>query len=170
MLSVRTYQLLFIALGAILLVSVSGCKVTKNFTEDQTLLKRIKIKVVNEQNIQQRQKASEDLKHVASQQPNKRTFGFLPFKLWLYTAANHGKENKVKWWIKNKVGEAPTIYDADQADKSDDVLSAELRISECTCQPRDQNQEEKNDHHLYCNEGATVEIWRGEICCGAICD
>jgi outer membrane protein assembly factor BamA len=108
---------------------VSGCKVTKNFTEDQTLLKRIKIKVVNEQNIQQRQKASEDLKHVASQQPNKRTFGFLPFKLWLYTAANHGKENKVKWWIKNKVGEAPSIYDADQADKSDNLMMYYLQNS-----------------------------------------
>lgn len=129
MLSVRTYQLFAIALGAILLISVSGCKVTKNFTEDQTLLKRIKIKVVNEQNIEQRQKASEDLKHVAAQQPNKRAFGFLPFKLWLYTAANHGKENKIKWWIKNKVGEAPAIYDADLADKSDNLMMYYLQNS-----------------------------------------
>ncbi len=101
---------------------MSGCKVTKNFTEDQSLLTRIKIKVVNEQDIQQKQKASEDLKHVAAQQPNKKVFGFLPFKLWLFTAANHKKETKIKWWIKNKVGEAPVIYDSDLADKSDNLM------------------------------------------------
>lgn len=110
-----------------LLISVSGCKVTKNFTDDQVLLTHLKVKIVNEQNIEQRQKASEDLKHVAVQQPNKRVFGFLPFKLWLYTAANNGKENKIKWWIKNKVGEAPVIYDPELADKSDNLMSAYLQ-------------------------------------------
>lgn len=109
-------------LGALILVSVSGCRVTKNFTEGETLLRRIRIKVVNEQNIEQKQKASEDLKHVAAQQPNKRAFGFIPFKLWLYTAANRKKETKTKWWIKNKVGEPPSIYDPDLADKSDELM------------------------------------------------
>ena len=112
-----------------LLVSISSCKVTKNFTQDQTLLKRIKIKIVNEQDIQQKQKATEDLKHVAAQQPNKRAFGFMPFKLWLYTAANHKKETKVKWWIKNKVGEPPVIYDPDLSDKSDDLMKYYLQNS-----------------------------------------
>jgi outer membrane protein insertion porin family len=120
--SVKTYRLITIGLWAFLLIAISGCKVTKNFTADQTLLTHLKIKVLNEQNIQQRQKASQDLKHVAAQQPNKRVFGFLPFKLWLYTAANHKKETKIKWWIKNKVGEAPVIYDPDLADKSDNLM------------------------------------------------
>jgi outer membrane protein assembly factor BamA len=93
------------------------------------MLRRIKIKVLNEQNIEQKQKASEDLKHVAAQQPNKRAFGFMPFKLWLYTAANHKKETKVKWWIKNKVGEPPVIYDPDLADKSDDLMKFYLQNS-----------------------------------------
>ena len=110
-----------------LLVSISGCKVTKNFTEDQSLLTRIKIKVVNEQNVEQKQKASEDLKHVAVQQPNKKAFGFMQFKLWLYTAANHKKETKIKWWIKNKVGEPPVIYDPDLSEKSDNLMTAYLQ-------------------------------------------
>ena len=120
--SLKTYQLIIIGLGTSLLISISGCKVTKNFAPDQTLLTHLKIKVINEHDIQQRQKASDDLKHVAAQQPNKRVFGFLPFKLWLYTAANHGKETKTKWWIKNKVGEPPTIYDPELADKSDNLM------------------------------------------------
>ena len=125
--SVKTYQPLILALGALLLISISGCKVTKNFTDDQTLLTRIKIKVVNEQNVEQKQKASEDLKHVAVQQPNKKAFGIMPFKLWLYTAANHKKETKVKWWIKNKVGEPPVIYDPDLSEKSDNLMTAYLQ-------------------------------------------
>jgi len=136
LLSVRTYHAFLLALG-VLLVSVSGCRVTKSFNDDQTLLKRIKIKVVNEQNIEQRQKASEDLKHVAVQQPNKRVFGFLPFKLWLYTAADHHKandtterkESKINWWIKNKVGEAPVVYDSMLANKSDVLMMYYLQNS-----------------------------------------
>ena len=116
------------ALGALILVSVSGCRVTRNFTPDQTLLRRIKIKVLNEQNVQQKQKASEDLKHVAAQQPNKRAFGFMPFKLWLFTAANHRKkDNKISTWVKTKVGEPPSIYDPDLSDKSDELMTRYLQ-------------------------------------------
>jgi outer membrane protein assembly factor BamA len=124
---VKTYQLLTIALGALLLASISGCKVTKNFTEGQSLLTGMKVRVVNDQNIAQRRRSTEDLKHVAAQQPNKKLFRVMPVKLWLYTAANRKKETKVKWWIKNKVGEAPVIYDPELADKSDNLMIAYLQ-------------------------------------------
>jgi hypothetical protein len=48
--------------------------------------------------------------HVISQQPNKRA-PVHALQPWLYTAANNRKkENKMRWWIKNKVGEAPVTY------------------------------------------------------------
>jgi outer membrane protein assembly factor BamA len=106
----------------------SGCKVTKNFTEGQTLLIRNKVKFISDKNIQERQKSHEDLQHVIAEPANKRVFGFMPFKLWLYTAANNSKkETKTRWWIKNKVGEAPTIFDPDLADKSDKLMATYLQ-------------------------------------------
>jgi outer membrane protein assembly factor BamA len=129
LLSVKTYQLLIVAFGLVLIASISGCKVTKSLNEQQSLLKKIRIKVVNDQNVEIKQKSVEDLKHVVAQQPNKRAFGFMPFRLWLYTAANHKKETKVKWWIKNKVGEPPVIYDPDLADKSDLLMTYYLQNS-----------------------------------------
>jgi outer membrane protein assembly factor BamA len=123
----KTYKLLLYACCTCLLLWVSGCKVSKNFTEGQTLLKSNKVKFVSDQNKKIKQSGAADLAKVAAQRPNKKVFGFLPFKLWLYTAANRKKENKIKWWIKNKVGEPPVIYDSELADKSDKLLTNYLQ-------------------------------------------
>ncbi|MCW3128425.1 MAG: outer membrane protein assembly complex, YaeT protein [Bacteroidetes bacterium] len=119
---------MIIALAGCLLLCGSGCRVSKNFTEGQTLLKRNVVKFINDKNVKERQKSHEDLQHVVAQQPNKRVFGFMPFRLWLYTAANNArKENKTRWWIKNKVGEAPVIFDSLLTDKSDKLMAQYLQ-------------------------------------------
>lgn len=123
----KTYRFLIIAFAVCLLLSGSGCKVSKTFTEGQTLLRKNTVKFINDKSVKERQKSHEDLQHVVAQQPNKRVFGFMPFKLWLYTAANNAKkENKTRWWIKNKVGEPPVIFDPDLADKSDKLMAQYL--------------------------------------------
>jgi outer membrane protein assembly factor BamA len=109
--------------------AMSGCKVTKNFTPGQTLLTYNRIKFINEGNIKSPRRSREDLLHVAAQQPNKKVFNLMPFKLWLYTAANKKKETKLKWWIKNQVGEPPAIYDPELADKSNDLMMIFLQNS-----------------------------------------
>ena len=128
MLIKRTYRLPLAVLTIAILLFNSGCKVSKNFIDGQTLLVKNKVVFVNDKNTKERQKTHDDLLHVIAQQPNKRVFGFMPFKLWLYTAANNRKkENKMRWWIKNKVGEAPVIYDPDLADKSDKLMETFLQ-------------------------------------------
>jgi outer membrane protein insertion porin family len=107
---------------AVLLLFVSSCSVTKKFKENEFLLKQNEINIVGYKKLQNRQKVHDDLKQVAIQKPNIKAFGFLPFKLWFYTAANKDKENKVTWWIKNKVGEPPVIYDSLLAAKSDKLI------------------------------------------------
>ena len=105
-----------------LLLSVSSCHVTKNFKEGESLLKSNKVVFINDKNKSEKSKSWEDLLHVVAQRPNKKVFGFLPFKLWLYTTANYKKETKIKWWVKNKVGEPPVIFDPDLAEKSDKLM------------------------------------------------
>ena len=114
--------LLYFAVIVSLICAMSSCHVTKHFKEGESLLKSNKVKFINDQNKKEKNKAWEDLLHVAAQRPNKKVFGFLPLKLWLYTTANYKKETKIKWWIKNKVGEPPVIFDPDLADKSDKLM------------------------------------------------
>ncbi|MFN8277969.1 MAG: BamA/TamA family outer membrane protein [Chitinophagales bacterium] len=106
-------------MAAILLLSVSSCHVTKKFREGETLLVRNKVKFISAKKIPEQSKVWEDLTHIAAQRPNTKVFGFLPLKLWLYSSANQDKETKFRWWIKNKVGEPPVIFDNDATDKSD---------------------------------------------------
>ncbi len=109
------------------LAGISGCKVTRNFTPEQTLLQKNSIHFISEKKIPDKQKVKEDLAHIAAQQSNKKAFGFLPLKMWLYASANQPKETKFRWWIKNKVGEAPVIFDPDLADKSDKLMTTYLQ-------------------------------------------
>jgi len=127
LLSLKSYRYLVYILTVSLLLTETGCRVTKNFNEGESLLQYNQVKFVNEQNKEERQKSWEDLLHVAAQQPNKKVFGFIPFKLWLYTVANTKNETKTRWWIKNKVGEAPVIYDSMQVDKSDKLMATYLQ-------------------------------------------
>lgn len=123
-----TYHLISAALGLLLVLSVSSCRVSKKFTEGQTLLRANNVKFIQDKSLNERQKSHEDLQHVIAQQPNKRVFGFMPFRLWLYTAANNPeKETKTRWWIKNKVGEPPVIFDPELADKSDKLMAQYLQ-------------------------------------------
>lgn len=115
-----------ICMAAVFLFFAGGCKVSRNFEAGQTLLRRNRISFTSEKYTSNRQGIKEDLLHVIAQQPNKKLFNFLPFKLWIYTAANRKKETKFKWWLKNSVGEAPVIYDPELADKSDELMTRYL--------------------------------------------
>jgi outer membrane protein insertion porin family len=105
------------------LVIQQSCSTTKRLPEGAYLLNANKITIVGYKKIEERQKLKEEVKKIAIQKPNKRAFGLLPIKLWLYSAANKPKENKFNWWIKNKVGEAPVILDTTLATKSDKALA-----------------------------------------------
>ncbi len=102
-----------------LFILIQGCSPTKKLSEGNYLLKSNNIVINGKKDVQEKQKLKESLKAIALQKTNTKTIGFLPLKLWLYTAANTKKENKFNWWIKNKVGEAPVVYDSILANKTD---------------------------------------------------
>lgn len=121
----KTTHSVFIAIA--LAIGISSCSVTKNFTAEQYLLKSNKIEIENYRKLENRQTVRANLKQIVAQKPNNKIFGFIPIQLWLYTAANKGKENKVKWWIKNKVGEAPVIFDSTLALRSDRTIQTYMQ-------------------------------------------
>ena len=88
--------------------------------EGQYLLRNVKVKESNS-----------DLKGALEpyirQEPNSRFAGLFPFKLWFYALADRGNENKIKWWMKNKLGEAITILDTNKVNESRILMTKLLR-------------------------------------------
>lgn len=99
--------------------SLPSCKLVKNLPADQSLLVKNKFVFVNKVPRAEKEKIRADLSKVVLQKPNKRFLQLMPFRMWLYHSATHGKRlTKFKQWIIDKVGEAPVIYDTALTAKS----------------------------------------------------
>ena len=99
---------------------IQSCGVRRYIGEEQYLLRNVKVKESNS-----------DLKGALEpyirQEPNSRFAGLFPFKLWFYALADRGNENKIKWWMKNKLGEAITILDTNKVNESRILMTKLLR-------------------------------------------
>ena len=99
---------------------IQSCGVRRYIGEGQYLLRNVKVKESNS-----------DLKGALEpyirQEPNSRFAGLFPFKLWFYALADRGNENKIKWWMKNKLGEAITILDTNKVNESRILMTKLLR-------------------------------------------
>ncbi|MBL4715268.1 MAG: BamA/TamA family outer membrane protein [Bacteroidia bacterium] len=84
---------------------VSSCFPTKHLTENQILLTKSKIEGAD-------RKLKQNLYKLTKQKPNKKLLGVWRFHLAVYNRAAKGRERKVKWWIKENIGEPPVIMDS----------------------------------------------------------
>lgn len=80
--------------------------------DNETILKQNKIIVQSDDDAVNKWFIKDELKTIPQQKANKRTLFIFPFKLWLYAASANKRENKFRWCMKNKVGEAPVIFDS----------------------------------------------------------
>lgn len=78
----------------------------------------VKNKVVITEKIPKRSIYKEEIQALPQQRPNRKTFGIYPIRLGFYNVANSKRENKFRWWLKNKVGEPPVVFDEDRMDRS----------------------------------------------------
>jgi outer membrane protein assembly factor BamA len=102
-----------------LFLFLPSCRVVKNLPEGQTLLVKNKFVLKNKLGRAEKEKLLQDMGKITAQKPNVRFLQILPFRMWLYYSATHGKKlNKFKQWIIDKVGEAPVVYDSTQRVKS----------------------------------------------------
>ncbi len=84
------------------------------------MLKKVKIKERNAD-------LKSALEPYIRQAPNSRFAGLIPFKLWFYALADRGKENKLKWWMKNKLGEPISLIDTVKVNESRVLMKKLLR-------------------------------------------
>ena len=71
----------------------------------------VKNKIVYKEKIKNKLKVTSDLLLLTYQKPNNKFFYLLPIKLSIYNMANNNaRETKFKWWLKNKLGEPPVVF------------------------------------------------------------
>lgn len=104
-----TKTLLLIAL---LSGALAGCIPTRHIEENQKLLHRNRI-VVEKSHVR-----ADQLRPYLRQSPNRRILGFYRFHLNIHQFASRGRENSIKRWMKNTIGEPPVLFDESQVHSS----------------------------------------------------
>ncbi|NNC95249.1 MAG: BamA/TamA family outer membrane protein [Chitinophagales bacterium] len=118
----RNYNIYLILIGVFLIFTVSSCSNTKQLAEDQALLVSNKVNVESKEKIVKKREIKDNLNNLPIQEPNKKLLSLFRLKLWFFTVANRKNENKFRYWMKNKVGEPPVIYDPDLRTRSESLM------------------------------------------------
>lgn len=103
----------------LLAILVSGCFNTRFLKKNEKLFQKNIIDFHStEPNIKDRHLLKRELRELSQLQPNQRLFGLFKTRLWFYNVANRPKETKFSYWMKNKIGEAPVLFDSTLAYRS----------------------------------------------------
>lgn len=94
-----------------------GCNPTRHLAEDEKLLTKVKINSKNEA------KYVSELKTIAKQSPNRKLLGLFKVYLGIYNLYHNKPESK----IRQKIGEAPVIYDSTLNDNSVELMNKYLQ-------------------------------------------
>lgn len=108
---------------ALCLLFVYGCSNTKYLPERELLYTGASVKVVDSVMKKKERKAFEkELKDLLRPRPTKQILGLRP-KLWIYNIAGEPKREKgFRYWLRNKVGEAPVLFSQVDLDYNASVL------------------------------------------------
>ena len=111
----------------LLALILTSCNNTKYLAAGESLVVRNKIDIdAGDEKISKKNRLKDGLKEIPYQKPNRKMLGVMPVRLGLYNLANRKKETKFRWWIKNKVGEAPVIYNRELAKKTEENMETYL--------------------------------------------
>ena len=97
------------AIIAVGMLFITSCNITSSLQSNENLL--VKNKIVINSKVKNKSQVKEDLQLLTFQKPNNKLFYIFPLKLAIFNMANDkGRETKFKWWIKNKLGEPPVVF------------------------------------------------------------
>ena len=125
-------------IGVMILMGMNSCSNTKHLTENQSLLISNAI-VIEEDNFLDKNEMKNELKKLARQQPNKKFLGFWRLRLSMYNAASRKNpeliqnpeavdttKRKFNQWLRNKIGEPPSIFNPDYIATSQILMERHL--------------------------------------------
>lgn len=109
-------NIIFSVAAFFLLVLLNACNLTQSVPEESYLL--MKNNIVFQKKVKKEGISKEEIQNLIIQKPNTKMFGLVSLRLGIYNLAFDKKENKFRWWLKNKVGETPVIYNNKISSKS----------------------------------------------------
>ncbi len=115
-------------LAFLLLIVCAGCHESKYLSAGQNLYTANTVNVESSVPMKKKEKKAlqGELKGLLRPNLNSKILG-IRLKLWIYNIAGTPKKNKgFKYWLKNKVGEAPVLASASLIKKNADVLQNHL--------------------------------------------
>ncbi|HTQ28151.1 MAG TPA: POTRA domain-containing protein, partial [Puia sp.] len=114
-------------LGCFLVVALGACHEAKYLGPGQYLYDKSIIRIQDSGFISARQKKDlvAEMKTLLRPEPNKKFLGFR-FKLWVYNVVGEPKGKGLKYFLRNKVGEAPVYASLSAFEKNRAVLTNRL--------------------------------------------
>ena len=117
-------------LGGVVLLLLSSCNVTKhlNTAKGERLLvsNALELKAERKMNFAERTPLLYQLESYYKQKPNQRAFGLFRTRLWFYYKYEH-RNSKFANWAKNRIAEAPVIYDDALAQRTAQNFENQMR-------------------------------------------
>lgn len=107
---------LFLILTSTLLLT--GCFNTRFLEDGEVLFKKNKILYSGNKPPKGQKDITSELIDISQLQPNRKFLGLTKTALWFYNVASQRRENKFRYWVKNKIGEPPVLYDSLYAARS----------------------------------------------------
>ncbi len=101
----------------VLIIFLIGCRISKHLPEGKYLLAKNEIVINNPLEISVKNISKAELERLALPAANKQIVKWVPVlnirpKLWIWQTFDWKKEHSLNWWIKNKIGEPPALYDS----------------------------------------------------------
>ena len=118
--------ILGLLLAAAPLWILTSCNNTRYLAADESLVHRNRIELETDAGFRQRNLLNDQLDDLPYQIPNKRFLGLTKTRLWIFNRANTKRETKFWWWLKNKVGERPVIFNQELMTRSAQTMESYL--------------------------------------------
>lgn len=104
---------------------MSACSVTKHLPEGKLLYEGADLELEPLTDFEPASSLSYEIESVLSPIPNSSFLG-MKVKLWFYYVAGTPKGKGLRYWIKNKLGEKPVIYDPDYTESVKNLIKNRL--------------------------------------------
>jgi outer membrane protein insertion porin family len=101
---------------------MTSCNVMSRIPENNSLLVSNKIIQNTDDDFLNKWFIEDELLSIPLQKPNKKFLWFFPLKLMIYSSVEGKKETKFRWWVKNKIGEPPMIFDSAKVSLTEQLL------------------------------------------------
>ena len=103
----------------------SGCSNTKYLGKTEVLYTGATFKLISKDDFKISKDFEAEIASVIAPSPNNKILG-MRVGLWLYNIVGKPKGKGLRYWLKNKIGEAPVIYDSRYTEKVTELIENRL--------------------------------------------